>query len=82
MYLGWTFAEFSTPLEVGVMDSRIILLPKQMGQSLVGFFPLFFTLMSTKTQRKCGGSDNFRKYTVTSIYVSLGKLVGKGRDGF
>jgi len=38
--------------------------------------------MSTKTQRKCGGSDNFRKYTVTSIYVSLGKLVGKGRDGF
>lgn len=30
------------------MDSQIILQPKQMGQSLMGFFPLFFTLMSTK----------------------------------
>lgn len=38
MYLGCSFAEFSTPLEVGVMDSEVILQPKQMGHSLVVFF--------------------------------------------
>lgn len=56
MYLGCSFAEFSTPLEVGVMDSEVILQPKQMGHSLVVFFfSLLFTLLSTKIQRKCDG---------------------------
>lgn len=48
MYLGCSFAEFSTPLEVGVMDSEVILQPKQMGHSLVVFF---FSLVYTSVHK-------------------------------